>query len=190
LGIGLPVRDIIFDHFRKANGIKGQRKLQEKKRQLYEQIDTALETSDGSGFRRPLSYQELRELGAPANDNRRKSAKEMPGDELRWLWRSQIRNYHKHDWIFEHWIGRMLQAASRWNQSIHAAGSNGFDVYRGNFSTGDVRRVYQEALNDYKKIQESIISDLKKLTTSSERSSHESLQFEAHATNSGINRRK
>ena len=85
LGLGLPTRDIKSD-------TKGQEGNQH--------IRTGLTVSTESGQHGLVTYEDLCKAGAS----------ESEGDDFSWLWRSQLKDYHRYDRVWQKWLIRVALA--------------------------------------------------------------------------------
>lgn len=113
LGLGLPVRDVLESDGRML------------------ELWTALYTLDKRGHRRHLRYGELLDLGGPigafADGHRRYSPVER--GEFHWLWRSTLRDYHRHARLWGRWLRHALAHWPLWRAQDPRKYENGFHVY-------------------------------------------------------------
>lgn len=109
-GIGLPVRPVIYDAWHTDAS------------KPYAETLTAMANFERGGRRRIVRYGDFLEQLAPVAEKRQHSQPEAAiakdeqksrSDEFRWLWRSRILDYHRHDRIWEKWLGRLLVESSK-----------------------------------------------------------------------------
>lgn len=90
LGLGLPVRRLNRESWSKAA-----------RTVAYEESLTAMANFERGGRRRIVRYGDFLELGS------------LRPEKFQWLWRSRLRDYHKHDRVWEKWLGRVLVEACK-----------------------------------------------------------------------------
>lgn len=117
LGVGLPVRDLLHAEVAADPA---------KRRRAFSEIEIALGTTDRAGFRRRLSFQELLDLGARIEKDQ--NGERVKPTHLRWLWRSQIKDYHLHDRILERWLERLLKRSAHWVRCLRSEGKDPFGL--------------------------------------------------------------
>jgi hypothetical protein len=87
-GVGLPVRDILPD------GTIGR-------------LPTALAYyEEGSGRIISLNYADVCSRGVRRDEGQ---------DGFNWIWRSEIKHYHRDAFYWRRWIGRMFEEQAEWN---------------------------------------------------------------------------
>lgn len=108
LGMGLPVRKLLKSSWNATERTND-----------YSEVITAMAMFEDDGRRRMMRYADLLKLGS-TNDE----------DRFRWLWRSRLRDYHRHDRVWEHWLGRLVTETVKTMHFVRESHHIGpFDLY-------------------------------------------------------------
>lgn len=106
-GLGLPVRKLIRTDF--DGYLLRDRQSHSKD---YDCILTAIARVHPDGRRRLVRYHELMSLGASYSNDARL---------FQWLWRSQIVDYNRYDYMWEKWLGRLLVDACAYMRDLRTS---------------------------------------------------------------------
>jgi len=114
-GMGLPVRRLLKESWDQKSSYAGRDGFKH-----YDEVLTAMADFEDDGRRRMVRYSDFLQLGCTNDEH----------DHLQWLWRSRLRDYNRHDRVWEQWLGRLVtESVKHMRNLMESASLSPIDVY-------------------------------------------------------------